>query len=72
MGFRNASIDDGKFQCRFENDSYNGEVDLFRILILFIIFEVEVIFLIIALCGVIFVVVVIMVVMILELFREMV
>lgn len=46
VGFRNNARDMGKFQCRFENENNCGEIDLFKILLLFIIFEVEMIFIV--------------------------
>jgi len=42
--FGNNPNDIGKFQCGFENDIGSGEIDLFKVLLLFIIFEVEMIF----------------------------
>lgn len=69
---RNSCVDDGKFQCRFENGLNNGEVDIFNILILFIVFEVESVFLLIIFYGIIYVVLVILVIIIFELFGEMI
>lgn len=72
IGIGNSFLDDGKFQCGFENDDNNGEVDMFNILILFIVFEVEVIYLVIIFYGMVFVVIVILLVMVMEIFGEII
>jgi len=72
VSFGNTFVDDGKFQCGFENDGRSGEVDMFNILILFIIFEVEIIFLVMMFYRIVFVVLVILMIIVLELFGEIV
>jgi NADH:ubiquinone oxidoreductase subunit 3 (subunit A) len=47
IGIGNNTSDIGKFQCGFEDNGNGGEIDFYRILLLFIIFEVECVFLVI-------------------------
>merc|ERR1711894_759385 len=62
FGLGNNANDIGKFQCGFENDVSSGEIDLFKILLLFIVFEIEMVFILIWMVdvGIIFVVIVVL------------
>jgi NADH:ubiquinone oxidoreductase subunit 3 (subunit A) len=47
LGLGNNPREIGKFQCGFENDKEGGGMDLVKILLLFLIFEIECIFLVV-------------------------